>query len=166
MVFPDYNLSGLSLLRVRPLAFEEQFHLHVTCFEGLLAAVKFASGITCPDGLVKNQGALLNRTGIWSRELLLEGGVHRRGQNGALSPTPMTAAFELAELPPTVFVGSAIASCVCEKPPFFCQAVLTGIWSLNSNCSLIALLSTIHNLPWSPCILWKIQRCKPIILLF
>ena len=58
LIFPYYNLSGLSLLRVRLLAFEEQFHLLVTSFEGLLAAVTFASGVTCPHGLVKSQGVL------------------------------------------------------------------------------------------------------------
>lgn len=33
------------------------------------------------------------------------------------------------------------------KTTIFCQTVLTGIWSLNSNCSLIAFLPATQNLP-------------------
>lgn len=54
------------------------------------------------------------------------------------------------QLPPAVSVGSTTASCVCVKTTIFCQTVLTGIWSLNSNCSLIAFLPTNQNLPRLP----------------
>lgn len=147
LIFPDYNLSGLSLLRVRLLALEEQFHWSVTCFEGLLAAVTFASGVTCSNSLVKNQGALQNRTGMWSCELLLEGGPWE-GAEWFFSPLPpWQHHFSWWNYHP-LFLLAALLQAVCVKNHhFFCQAVLTGIWSLNSNCSLIAFLSTIHNLP-------------------
>lgn len=48
-----------------------------------------------------------------------------------------------------LFLLAALLQAVCVKNHhfFFCQAVLTGSWSLNSNCSLIASLPTIQNLP-------------------
>ena len=86
--------------------------------------------------------------------------VHERKQQASSFSIPITAPLELAASSPTNFVGSTRAGCacvcvcvsvcvsvsVCEKP-FFGQVVLTWVWPLNSNCSLIAFLPTVQNLP-------------------
>ena len=89
--------------------------------------------------------------------------VHERKWQASSCSIPITAPLELAASSPTIFVGSTRAGCacvcvcvcvsVCEKP-FFGQVVLTWVWSLNSNCSLIAFLPTVQNLPHL--ILWNI----------
>lgn len=91
-----------------------------------------------PSGLGKNQGTLqVQDLGV--------GGV---GAEWFFSPLPpLQHHFSWQNYHP-LFLLAALLQAVCVKNyHFFCQAVLTGIWSLNSNCSLIAFLSTIQNLP-------------------
>lgn len=69
-----------------------------------------------------------------------------------LTRTPLQHRFSWQNYHP-LFLLAALLQAVCVKNHHFCvcvcvcQAVLTGSWSLNSNCSLIASLPTIQNLP-------------------
>ena len=119
-----------------------------------------------PHGLVKNRNLCRVGNGMWPSGSLLEGSPWE-GAGCILWPPPLLQPhlswqthhppFLLATLLPDV--------CVWKTTIFFGQAVLTGVWSLNSNWSLIAFFPTNQNLPSLP-LYFGLSRCKLIRFLF
>lgn len=97
--------------------------------------------------LVKNQEGLQKQDWDVAKWIAAGKRVCGRGQNGSSGPCPHYRTVLAGRITTHWFCWQHYCKLCMLKTTIFCQAVLTIIWFLNSNCSLIAFLPTIQNLP-------------------